>query len=501
MFNSSSHRFSVCASKVFKTSASGNQRLPCFPLCTHNSSSPSVSFADRDPRLFQPPSSLSSCDHVLPQTEQLATSLFSEPLSSPFPKLQPPSSLAYQSPCPWSFRLLLPPSKLYPSNSRPFSLHLLPPSSKLRPFESSAPSASLLLTTTNNAPGLPLFTSDHHHQNSDAWNHRPQAPLYLLPPPPTHLLRTQPNTLQNSTQPSSSPSYLCCTIEMKATLILFALVVVVIVWAKHAMSDIEDRLWECAIDFLLEWVGRHDMSLVRRRFRRCLVDFLWTSAIAVLVVAAFFLQLTFDIIRHNPRQSALPWNRTSAFIDPGLCLATNLHHISSLAVCFTIMITPSSGSESDSRSSPPPPSMLRRPRPATPVMSPGTPIQGVSFVAETPPSSENDRYPPISPSVHLQQPFNSNPPTPKRRRVGYARRGPDVNTLINLANHEVLIQAENPYYMKAIEDVASLRVRVQELEVENRTLRYAFEHVSNLLACPKRQPSPSMQPPLASLTL
>ncbi|TFK58904.1 hypothetical protein BDN72DRAFT_865587 [Pluteus cervinus] len=135
-----------------------------------------------------------------------------------------------------------------------FSVFFPPPLTTINKtirFESSAFCASLLLTTITNAS--PAYSARH----------------------------------------PSNPT------QMKAALILFVLVVVVIMWAKHAMKDIEDRLWECAIDFLSAWVGRHDLSLVRRRFRRCLVDFLWTSAIAALVVAGFFLQLTFDIIRHN----------------------------------------------------------------------------------------------------------------------------------------------------------------------------------------------------------
>ncbi|TFK61179.1 hypothetical protein BDN72DRAFT_863797 [Pluteus cervinus] len=154
-------------------------------------------------------------------------------------------------------------------------------------------------------------------------------------------------------------------------------------------------------------------------------------------------------------------------------------------------ITSSSDSESDSRSSHPPPSMLRQPRPATPVMSPGTPNNGVGFMAETPPSV-NNRYPPVSPIMSLEQPFCSNPPSLKRRRVGRLKRAPDVNMLINLANHEVLIQAENPYYAKAVGEAESLRVRAQELEVENRTLSSSDMHSSTfqcLKAEDRLQPS------------
>ncbi|TFK61184.1 hypothetical protein BDN72DRAFT_904327 [Pluteus cervinus] len=84
---------------------------------------------------------------------------------------------------------------------------------------------------------------------------------------------------------------------MKASLILFVLVVVVTMWVKHAMKDLDDRLWECAMDFLQGWVGRVDMSGIRHCFRLCLVDFLWTSAITALVYAAFFLQFTLDLDR------------------------------------------------------------------------------------------------------------------------------------------------------------------------------------------------------------
>ncbi|TFK65358.1 hypothetical protein BDN72DRAFT_900753 [Pluteus cervinus] len=84
---------------------------------------------------------------------------------------------------------------------------------------------------------------------------------------------------------------------MKASLILFVLVVVVTMWVKHAMNHLEDRLWECAMDFLEGWAGRVDMSGIRPCFRLCLVDFFWTSAIIALVYAAFILQFTLDLDR------------------------------------------------------------------------------------------------------------------------------------------------------------------------------------------------------------
>ncbi|TFK63740.1 hypothetical protein BDN72DRAFT_902160 [Pluteus cervinus] len=145
------------------------------------------------------------------------------------------------------------------------------------------------------------------------------------------------------------------------------------------------------------------------------------------------------------------------------------------------MATNSSDTETDSQDPKPLPpclSLLRLPKPTTPVPSPGTPIQGISYVPETPPS-ENNRYPSASPGPNLQTPFVSSSAGSKRRRVDYPTRELNVNTVVNLANHEVLMQAENPYYMKSVEEVEYLRDRVQELEVENRTLRYAFEHLSD----------------------
>ncbi|TFK61915.1 hypothetical protein BDN72DRAFT_903673 [Pluteus cervinus] len=108
-------------------------------------------------------------------------------------------------------------------------------------------------------------------------------------PPAHHRSQSlQPYLIINLSRSSSQPPRPSSrTYKMKATLILFVLVVVVTMWAKHAANDIEDRLWEGAIDFTRGWVGRLDMSGVRNRFRRCLVDLLWTAAITALAYAAF----------------------------------------------------------------------------------------------------------------------------------------------------------------------------------------------------------------------